>query len=645
MTHRFSTPGPASAARPTRGLPNRLLAAGAFYSALMFMDPSPVAAQERRPADREVIFSMTSNDMAGFERNATLAKELGATHVVITNDLPPAAWEFDVKGDPYPAWFFRQPSILKFFPTPELAPFVDRDFAARVGAILEERCRILRSRGLKAVWRANEPQVLPEAFFAAHPELRGPRVDQTNRSRAPRFAPCVDQPETLRLYRESMTLLLARCPEIEVFDFLTSDSGSGFCWAPGLYPGMNGPADCRTKPMEDRVASFLANLQDAGRAAGHLVEVNIHQIEARQWMTPSFADPMLIVRKLPRGLAVDNLEGPDGRRFASSDGSGTWWGPFYPLFGIPVPTMSGQGAGAERLVVSFGDPSLVDFNVGLYRFMNAARPQTELQRQTALRGYAATIVGEDQADNLLALWTGLADAKHSLDALDFGPMLTMGHVLNRWINRPMVPFPEELKDDERAYYERFLFQAKGREQASNLADIQAMRMYEGWGAHLLFQRVIEITEPKVIDAASRASRLAGASKAAGEAARWTLLQHRIELLNCLLRSADNMVAYQAQLDRVKGLGAKPEANPVLGVRSSWDRTDLEARARNEVDNTARMLKLLEASPEPLLDLAPTPEEETIMRLGPDLPHQLRRKMEIMNSHWEDYGRLFTEPNP
>ncbi len=34
-------------------------------------------------------------DLAQFERKATLSKELGATHVVVTEGLPLATWEFD----------------------------------------------------------------------------------------------------------------------------------------------------------------------------------------------------------------------------------------------------------------------------------------------------------------------------------------------------------------------------------------------------------------------------------------------------------------------------------------------------------------------------------------------------------------------
>jgi len=71
--------------------------------------------------------------------------------------------------------------------------------------LLQARCEVLRRIGLKATYTANEPHVLPEAFFADHPDLRGPRVDHANRSRTPRFAPCADQPATLALYRRPCT--------------------------------------------------------------------------------------------------------------------------------------------------------------------------------------------------------------------------------------------------------------------------------------------------------------------------------------------------------------------------------------------------------------------------------------------------------
>jgi hypothetical protein len=106
-----------------------------------------------------------------------------------------------------------------------------------------------------------------------------------------------------------------------------------------------------------------------------------------------------------------------------------------------------------------------------------------------------------------------------------------------------------------------------------------------------------------------------------------------------------MVEYQAQLDRVKSLGVKPEANPVLGVQSGWDRTDLMETARKEVDTMVNLNRLLDSTAEPILDLAPVPEEETIMRFGPNLSSQIKHKIDVINGHWRDYDRLFTAPNP
>jgi hypothetical protein len=106
-----------------------------------------------------------------------------------------------------------------------------------------------------------------------------------------------------------------------------------------------------------------------------------------------------------------------------------------------------------------------------------------------------------------------------------------------------------------------------------------------------------------------------------------------------------MVEYQAQLDRVKAAGAKPDANPVLGVQSTWDRTDLMQLARTEIDTMVNLNRLLQSTKEPILDLAPTPAEETTMRLGPNITAQIKHKIDVMNAHWRDYDRLFTAPNP
>jgi hypothetical protein len=604
-------------------------------------------AQSNAPAD---LARRDAADLAQFEHKAKLSKDLGATHLLVTDGLPLATWEMEAT-DPYPMWFVHHAGLLTIFPPKELQPFVDTKYSSRVAGILEQRCQVLGKYGLKGVWSANEPAVLPEAFFIAHPELRGPRIDQPNRSRKIYFAPSVDEPETLRMYRESMQQLLTACPEVDQFNWLTTDAGSGFDWTPSLYPGVNGNSNFKDRSMADRVSGFLINFQQAAKDAGHDIQISLNSIAPRQWMVPAFSPDVLqnIVRELPRGIAVQGKEGPDGRPFAGVVSLGANSRAFYPVVGLAIPSIEAPGpssaAAPARFQINFSDPASADFNYHFVKSTQHAPMRTLTERVTTLRAFAASEVGEDQADNLLEAWSALNDVQHSLQVLDFGDVLLMGHVLNRWITRPMVPFPEELLDSEKKDYRPFLFQAKGEEQAANLIDIQAMRMYEGWGAKMLFQRTIEIALPRAHRALTLFEDIRDSAKDDAARDQWDLAAKRVQAVIYLLQSADNMVAYQAQLDRVKSLAAKPEANPVLGVQSGWDRTDLMETARKEIDTMVNLNRLLASTSEPILDVAPTSAEETTMRLGPDITTQIKHKIDVMNAHWRDYDRLFTMPNP
>jgi hypothetical protein len=630
---------------------------GALLFVLIWITAAPthVEAQMQRTANSDAaIANRDAADLAEFEHEVKLAKQLGATDVLITEGLPLATWEMD-KSDPYPMWFVHHASLLKDFPSPEVQPYVNMPYAERVQAVVRSRCEVLSKYDMKAVWNDNEPAVMPEAFFAAYPQLRGPRIDQPNRSRKAYFAPSVDEPETLRMYRESIQLLLKTCPAVEQFNWVTTDAGSGFDWAPSLYPGINGNSRYKERPMSDRVAGFLINAQQAAKEAGHDIRINLTPIAPRQWMIPTFSPDVLreIVRQLPRGLAVEGREGPDGRPFAGVTAVNGGSGAFYPVVGLVVPSIEGPGqslpessdANPPRFMINFGGPTTADFTFRLLNVTLHAPMRTLEQRITTLRSFAAGEVGEAQADNLVEVWMALNDAEHNLQALDFGSVLRMGDVLNRWVTRPMVPFPDELTVDEKKDYRPFLFQAKGETQADDLIDIQAMRMFEGWGARLLFQRTIELTQPQLRKAQRLVQEIEKASTDESTRAYWNLTGKRVQAVIYLLQSADDMVAYQAQLDRVKALGEKIEANPVLGVQSSWDRTDLMETARKEIDTMLVLNQLLESTKEPILDLAPTPEEETIMRLGPNITDQIQHKIDVMNAHWRDYDRLFTSPNP
>lgn len=612
---------------------------------------APPSDARKIPAARErstgtSMASRDADDLADFDRRARMARELGATEVVVTEGLPIAYWELDA-DDPYPAWFAHHATLFKMFPPAAVRPFMNAAYAARVQRIVAQRCRILGKYDLKAIWSANEPGVLPEAFFAAHPEYRGPRIDQVTRSKKVYFAPNVTNPDVLAMYREATNALLSACPQIETFLWVTTVAGSGFDWAPGLYPGANGASDNRDVPLADRVVGFMANIQQAAAGSGHRIRINVNQIPPRPWMIATFGPDVLenIQRKLPADLAVNGKEGPDGHPFETGiaridDGA------FSPVVGLVVPSFDPVAkSGGTHKAYLLGDRESEDFAFRLFRSTRDQPMATTAERLAALRRFAVSEVGDSQADTLIDAWSALNDVRKYLDVLDFGPMLRMGHVLNRWIERPMVPFPAELTDAEKAGYRRFLFQAGTEESASNLADIQAMRMYEGWGAHLLFQRAIEISMPRVRRAQKDFDDLAASANTPDTADYWRLTSKRVQALGYLLQSADNMVGYQAQLDRVSALGVKPEAHPVLGAQADWARADMINTARREIDTAVALDKLMSSSSRPLLDLAGSDGEETIMKLGPNFQFVLRQKVRTMNAHWRDYDRLFTMPNP
>ena len=584
-------------------------------------------------------------DVSTFEKAAQLSRRLGAERMAVTDDLPPALWQFDIKDDPYPGWYIYRPGLLKIFPPAVVKPFVDTGYADRVAGIVEQRCKILGKYGLKAAFNSSEPQTLPEAFFVAHPDLRGPRVDQPNRARAARWSPSVDEPEVLALYSEAMRALVRRCPVVDSFTFLTSDSGSGFDWVPALYAGVNGNGKWKDRPMEDRVAGFLITLQQAAKAEGRDVTISLTPNAPRPWMTPSFSPQVLdaIVAKLPRGLAVAGLEGPDRQPFKVAAAPGAFGGnrgPFSPVVGLVVPDMTGRAPKSADL----GDATVMEFNYRLAMALHGHRGATLVEHLQNLRAFAAEEVGEQNADELIDVWRSLDQVNQKLDVLNFGAMLQFGHVLNRWIVRPMVPFPAELSEAEKKDWRPFIFQAKGDEQATDLVDIQAMRAYEGWGAKLIFQRVIETTAPQVLEASKRIARMAPTIADPARRVFWEAYAVRLEAAYCLLQSAEHMVSYQAHLDRIHALDLKPEENPPLGAGSDWARTDMHELARKEIDTMIRLQQILRDAKVPIIETAEHADEETAMRLGPDLVRKIDRKIETMNRHWRDYDRIFTMPN-
>lgn len=337
-------------------------------------------------------------------------------------------------------------------------------------------------------------------------------------------------------------------------------------------------------------------------------------------MLPTFDNPQLIVKQLPPGFSIEGYTAPTGeRRKEYRVGSPNWAS---PIIGLPhvVGTLRGMmrtynsRKDGEPLIMSvfhlnsFGEGDNEFFLRTIYDAYQQVKPKDEVGFMQALHQVAVAIAGDEHANDAVSLWLALDQAGDDLQALDFGPVFTMGHVLTRWVNRPLVPFPAELSEDETSYYKNFIIQAKADSQANNLIDVQAMRMYEGYGARLLVQRVIERVMANLDKASSIAVKLQGARNIV-YAERWELLSKRIELVKCFLYTMDNIVGYQAILDLVRQAGIPPNPNPVLGTRNTWEREELMKIARKEIDNAVNLRKILLSSPDLMIETGLTPADE------------------------------------
>ncbi len=586
---------------------------------------------------RTRIFGCHAENHAAFESFARRAKQSGATHIVLTaEDLPWAYWQLDTPGDPYPAWAMSNVGLLKVVPPAALKSYFPEAYSKAVADIIRPRCQVLRKLGLKAAFTSFEPQILPERVYQDHPAWRGPQVDHPLRSRVPRFAPNIDNPEVLDLYRESMRNFATMCPELEILSLHTNDSGSGINWSGGLYQGPNGSSPARGRKMYQRYHDFFAALRDSAQT----VRPGPLEIDA-EWVRESM--PELIATKLDAGMAIANFEGPGGKPYKADVGFLLdYFYPFYPALGIPIPVRyleeleQAEASKAPRLFYLTGDRFHSDLYFQILDSFTKSPTHGEVERLRLLRQIAAAQVGEEGAGTLVDVWMAIHRIQRDIDLLNYGgTIFYIGSVHQRWLTRPFVPFPEELTEDETGYYRPFQFQARSEERARDIGDIQGTRQYQGLGG-------MAVSSSLLVRMSNDLERARGWIKTLPKSAAMDILDLRLRVFRTLIENARNGLEFQYLLELTKNgrLRRPVEFQEDLTDITQWRM--IKDVARREVDNTLALIDLLNSPPAPLLDLAYPPAKENIRVLGPNLSDQLRRKVQIMMAHWEDYERLFDE---
>src|SRR6516165_8665646 len=85
-----------------------------FFLIILLCGIASIGVAQQPAGNRASISARDQADLALFEREAQLSKELGATHMLVTDGLPSFTSEMDAM-DPYPMWFVHHAGMLTIF--------------------------------------------------------------------------------------------------------------------------------------------------------------------------------------------------------------------------------------------------------------------------------------------------------------------------------------------------------------------------------------------------------------------------------------------------------------------------------------------------------------------------------------------------
>ena len=584
-------------------------------------------------------------DITEYEKLAQLSTKLkphGRVEVNVSSLAEKTEADVPEGGSPWHEYASYNPTPLKFFPPEKLAPFLSAEHVAKNREILDAKREILRKHELGAAFWSYEPNFLPEAFYEKYPHLRGARSDHPRRSRKEAFSPCVDRPETLEMFEESIAALVAALPELRTYFFKTNDAGPGFCWSQWLYSGANGPSFCKHRPMGERIRGFLDALnRGAGRSGAKLdlhLSGNFDERERDD-----------IAAHLPKNATLR-------RRSKRSVSVGSGISGLYPVRCLFNPLrLLGQ-------LQSLRNPELttifVDFRSSYdrgYEHLEAAEKVIECIADFAAKPAYGTLAVVHKLHDWCERWAGAKNAERLFEAL-----MTMNDVLrhgrtafpelrpihcgtsSRFINRPLVIMPEKLSPEEEVYFLPHVFNIHETEARMDYADTHGGRSTpsiaaQGSGLSFAVQRWRRNVEG--------VCRELEALEGAPEAPFFGKVAIALRILASLMRSGANFFTMQALRDRNADRLSGPETIP--SKTGSWegdaDLLLMNECMRDELDNAAELTDLLEAGGMELVCHNDCGEDEDTFLLSSELPSQIRTKMKIMRDHWLDAQHYLASP--
>ena len=591
---------------------------------------------------KKLIYAGGTNDLAVFEKRVKKAKECGFTHVDISRFVDRSRWENDDPKDPWLQWNMGTTSFFRVIVPDELKDFVPPETAADNLALITAKGKILEKYGLKGIFSSHDPSWLPESFFDIHPDWRGPRIDHPRRAVHKRFSACMDHPGVLKLYRDTVCRFLTLVPSIDTLTLYSNDSGSGMCWSEYLYNGKNGPSHCKNISVGKRVAKFLQEIRNGAMDAGITAEVT---------MSAQFSATEIdgILSELPEGTGLmdwDDWRIARGQELFVKMPIAPAYSPmlniphYYALADMPERTRTANKV-ISYIPSAFDDTH--DDYLDMIHHMLSKETYNILDRNALLEKMAERQVGRAHAPDLMKAWELIDTGMASFNAPRVGNnLLWIAVVMEKWISRPLVPFPLELTEEENGYYRMHQFQAKGDATAADMMNCQDAYFIDSRaGASFLETYWSFAIIDKFNEACAILRRIAAALNDANRCEELTATVFALEVLLSLARTCIHICHFQTFMYLF------PEPESV--AEATYDRGDHNRQFiyeiyRAEIDNTRTLMRLLRDTPRPVLSTGARADQEDVNTLSPNIAEHLEKKIKIMMDHWQDFDRIFPRPN-
>jgi hypothetical protein len=611
-----------------------------------------IATAGAAPATRVFIFMNSSRDLNHFRAFAKIASRLkryGSVQIDIGVLASKAMFEMPPVWSPWHEYAVFNANISKFFPHPNIAPYLPADWVAKNRELLLAKSAILRDLGLQAALSSNDTHYLPEAFFERYPHLRGPRVDHPRRSLREEFSYCVDLPETREMIGSMVADMKRHVPELATILVHTNDSGTGLCWADQQYSGPNGPSHCRHRGVGERVQALMEAMHRGAEKGGGSVTIRL----GGNFSSREIEE---IRRQLPQDTYLSGRDPAhiDGRNDdPTTIGISTQINASYPVLGLINPVAIFEAL--ERL----DDPQVrtIVINTSLSWYYRADEPLKTVEKMVDLveaaiadpthglmprfdkvRRISARWGGEKNEDSVFEAFCGLDQAFQLKQIATPNYSNLYAGVSMRLLTRPLLIRPGDLAPADESYFLPHVFNVSLEEARLDYIDLHGGRMSGpvSWEDPLLRRALSTGLEA--------APMLDGAIDPPDK--EWLKqLATGLRMWSSEVRSIHNFYfAQQIRERHAKELSGPPIKPPKTStVTGDPDYLLWNEIQREEYDNTAVLLLLLKNGGLDVIARANRPSDEDVFLLGPDLAGALENKRRIMRQHWLDVQQYLTSP--